>query len=171
MKLDPNQLRAEADAHAQRMASPLWTPLKREKDNTWYESLADSEPPRAGSAQSRVNEQPDPFLDEPEPQSQLRLEELERQVQHLTQAAGRPLAATPVDGVPGWLERAGGNPHTYDAPDGARQGVCVRILPGMYDRLRQVQLRAGLRTRAAAWEFLLRLGLAATERLPRGQPC
>ncbi len=70
-----------------------------------------------------------------------------------------------VEGIPGWLQAAAGNPLTYDAPDAARTAVCVRILPSMYSRLQQAQARLGLRTTAGAWECLLRLGLAAAERL------
>jgi hypothetical protein len=65
-------------------------------------------------------------------------------------------------GWKGWPE----NPHAYDGPDGGRKGVCVRILPTTYAQLQSTQRRMGLRTVAAAWEFLLRLGLAAAERLP-----
>lgn len=72
-----------------------------------------------------------------------------------------------AEGLPTWLEAAAGNPHTYDAPDATRRAVCVRILPGTYERLRLVQRQAKLRTLAGAWEFLMRLGLAVAERLPR----
>ena len=43
--------------------------------------------------------------------------------------------------------------------------LCARVRPATYDRLRMLQQRVGLRTTAGAWEFLLRLGLAAAERL------
>jgi hypothetical protein len=39
-------------------------------------------------------------------------------------------------------------------------------LPTTYAQLQSTQRRMGLRTVAEAWEFLLRLGLAAAERLP-----
>ena len=68
-------------------------------------------------------------------------------------------------GVPNWLQRAAGDPLTYDAPDPSRITVCVRVLPASYARLPQVQARLGLRTAAGAWEVLLRLGLAASDRL------
>jgi hypothetical protein len=70
------------------------------------------------------------------------------------------------DGFPGWLEGAAGDPHAYSGPDGGRTGVCVRILPTTYAQLQRIQRRMRLKTIAAAWEFLLRLGLAAAERLP-----
>jgi hypothetical protein len=45
------------------------------------------------------------------------------------------------------------------------RGVCVRILPTTYAQLQRIQRRMRLKTVAAAWEFLLRLGIAAAERL------
>lgn len=87
-----------------------------------------------------------------------------RAVEKLTAAQSRrPLGGGDVSG---WLEAAAGNPHTYDAPDADRRGVCVRVLPGTYAQLQQIQRKMGLRTTAGAWEFLLRLGLAAVERMP-----
>lgn len=53
-----------------------------------------------------------------------------------------------------------------DAPDSERTGVCVRILPTTYAQFQQIQRRMGLRRIAGAWEFLLKLGFAAAERLP-----
>jgi len=87
-----------------------------------------------------------------------------RQVERLAEAIKRHPAG-PQD-VLGWLEETAGNPRTYDAPDPTRKAVCARILPGTYARLQMAQRRFKLRTKAAAWEFLLRLGLAAAERMP-----
>ena len=93
-----------------------------------------------------------------------RLDALDHAVERLSSAISRRPVGS--DGIPGWLEGVAGNPHAYDGPDGGRKGVCVRILPTTYAQLQSTQRRMGLRTVAAAWEFLLRLGLAAAERLP-----
>lgn len=166
MKIDPNELRAAADAHAKRLASPLWTPSEGEKDKSWVDSLssaASAGPVLESASQPRPKAQGS-HQDEWVPQSQPRLESLERALETLTDVVNR----RPVDSeaVPGWLEMAAGNPHTYDSPDPSRASVCARVLPPTYERLRLIQRRIGLRTTAGAWEFLLRLGLAAAERLP-----
>ena len=97
------------------------------------------------------------------PQVQPGLESIERAVETWTDAVNRrPIGS---DAVPSWLETAAGNPHSYDSPDASRTSVCARVRPATYDRLRMLQQRVGLRTTAGAWEFLLRLGLAAAERL------
>jgi hypothetical protein len=71
----------------------------------------------------------------------------------------------PPDGIPAWLQEAAGDPLTYDAPDPTRITVCVRIRPAHYARLQLLQARLGLRTTAGAWEYLLRTGLSAFERM------
>lgn len=68
--------------------------------------------------------------------------------------------------VPKWLRDALGNPNTYDAPDPLRVNVHVRVVPALHARVQRVQARLGVRTAAGAWESVLRLGLAAAERLP-----
>jgi hypothetical protein len=94
-----------------------------------------------------------------------RLEALDRSVEWLAAAISRRPPSR--DDVPAWLEQAAGDPHTYDAPDSARIGVCVRILPATYQQVQRAQRTLGLRTTAGVWEVLARLGLAALERLPR----
>lgn len=163
MKLDPKQLRAEADAHAERMASPLWTEPEGEPDKSWTASLTRSAPTSARKPRPRP-EAPTSGLDASLRESPSPVEVVEQAVQRVAEAtSGHPWGA---DTLPIWLEVAAGNPHTYDAPDATRQAVCVRILPGTYERLRLVQRQARLRTLAGAWEFLMRLGLAVAERLP-----
>ena len=93
-----------------------------------------------------------------------RLDALGHAVDRLSTAFSR--RSVGGDGIPGCLEGVAGNPHAYDGPDRGRKGVCVRILPTTYAQLQSTQRRMGLRTVAAAWEYLLRLGLAAAERLP-----
>ena len=89
---------------------------------------------------------------------------IERSLEMLTEAVNR--RPTGNDAVPARLETVAGSPHSYDSPNASRIGAGARILPGTYDRLRFIQRRVGLRTTAGAWEFLLRLGMAAAERLP-----
>lgn len=57
MKLDPKQLRAEADAHAERMASPLWTAPEGEPDKSWIASLTGSAPTSARKPRPRTDAQ------------------------------------------------------------------------------------------------------------------
>ena len=42
----------------------------------------------------------------------------------------------------------------------------MRVLPTSYAQLQQLQRKMGLRTTAGTWEFLLRLGFAAVNKLP-----
>lgn len=172
MRLDADRLRAEVEAHRARMESPLWAPTDGEQDASWAAPL------KAGSAVSTLSPE-SPLAEErlvrPQPSVHVplefgaqdilpRLEALDRTVEKLTAMINRRAAGS--EGLPDWLKEAAGNPHTYDAPDADRTGVCVRILPTTYAQLQQAQRRMGLRTTAGAWEFLLRLGLAAAERLP-----
>jgi hypothetical protein len=191
MKLDADRLRAEADAHQERMQSPLWAAEDDKRKDHWTERLVlgsqpSTQPPSdTAGRESVAPAQPtewDPFLsadDEtlqplsstrsltPEPGAEgilPRLDALDQTVARLFSLVSRR-AAGGAD-VPGWLATAAGDPHTYDAPDAERRGVCVRVLPTTYAQLQQTQRRMGLRTTAGAWEFLIRLGLAAAERLP-----
>lgn len=163
MKLDAKQLRAEADAHAERMASPLWTAPEGEPDKSWIASLTGSAPTSARKPRLRTGAQAAgldaSLLESPSP-----VDAVEQAVQRVAEATRGGVLGP--DTIPIWVEAAAGNPHTYDAPDATRRAVCVRILPGTYERLRLVQRRAKLRTLAGAWEFLMRLGLAVAERLP-----
>lgn len=190
MKLDAETLRAEADAHRDRMASPLWATEDGERKVLWTERLASGSqpsalPPRETAAREPVAP-PQPtewesFLsaeeETPRPQPKgrpthqeltaagilPRLDSLDQTVARLFSLVSRGSVGGPD--IPSWLATAAGDPRTYDAPDGERTGVCVRVLPATYTQLQQTQKRMGLRTTAGAWEFLLRLGLAAAERL------
>lgn len=66
--------------------------------------------------------------------------------------------------VPAWLAEAVGNPLVYDAAAPHRKDVCARVNPALYRRLQLMKDRLGLRTTAGAWEYVLRAGLAASER-------
>lgn len=173
MRLDADKLRAEVEEHAARMKSPLWQKGDGAADEDWTASLRNDPPTSsetAGEAQtyaSSPRSAPMPraaSLDVSTDEILPRLDALDHAVEKLTAAVSRRPVGS--DGFPGWLQGAAGNPRTYDAPDSSRTGVCVRILPTTYAQLQQIQRRMGLRTVAAAWEFLLRLGLAAAERLP-----
>lgn len=163
MKLDASKLKADADAHATRMQSPLWTPPDGENDESWIGPLP------VGPAPKEVESRPPSMahgssLDADRGVSEPRLDDLERTVESLIDAVNRRPAGDET--IPGWLLRAAGAPHAYEGPDPTRRAVCARLLPGTYARLQQVQHRLMLRTKAGTWEFLLRLGLAAAERLP-----
>lgn len=191
MKLDADKLRAEADAHQGRMQSPLWTTDSGKRNGHWTERLAPGSQPSANPPSDDASREPvappqptewESFLsadeEAPRPQPRARpihqeltaegilprLDALDQTVARLSALVSR--RATGGPDVPGWLATAAGDPRTYDAPDAERTGVCVRVLPTTYAQLQQTQRRMGLRTTAGAWEFLLRLGLAAAERLP-----
>lgn len=173
MKLDKDKLLGEVEEHAARMKSPLWQKDDGQADEDWTASLR-NDPPASAESVSRgpryeVPSRPPtmpraPSLDVSTTEILPRLDALGHTLEELTAAVSRRPVGS--DGVPSWLEGAAGDPHTYDGPDAGRTGVCVRILPTTYAQLQQTQHRMGLRTVAAAWEFLLRLGLAAAERLP-----
>jgi hypothetical protein len=173
MKLDADKLRGEVEEHADRMKHPLWQKADRLVGKDWTESLRNDPPASSESARSAPTQEspprPAPMPQAPDPDVSTieilpRLDALDHAVERLTAAVSRRPVGS--DGFPGWLEGAAGNPHTYDGPDADRTGVCVRILPTTYAQLQATQRRMGLRTVAAAWEFLLRLGLAVAERLP-----
>jgi hypothetical protein len=188
MRLDKDTLLNEVAGHQERMKSPLWSKGDVELDENWSASLrsdppapaettidaptyhapTSESPPRSPSmAREDSYEPPMPRT----PSSDLsmtdilpRLDALDHAIERLTTTIFRRPSGR--EGFPGWLEGVAGDPHSYDGPDSARKGVCVRILPSTYAQLQAIQRRMGLRTVAAAWEYLLRLGFAAAERLP-----
>lgn len=191
MKLNADILRAEADAHGERMKSPLWAAADDERKGHWVERLASGAQPSAQASSDaarseslsplqptewesylssdeeapRPQQRTGPSGQEPRAEGILpRLDALDQTVARLFSLVSRGAVGGPD--IPSWLATAAGDPRTYDAPDGERTGVCVRVLPATYAQLQQTQRRMGLRTTAGAWEFLLRLGLAAAERLP-----
>lgn len=185
MKLDKDRLINEVAGHQERMTDPLWSKDGGEPEEEWTASRGNALAPPAASdsaGYAPTNESPphppsmphqlapeqslpreayqEPSMSEILP----RLDALDHAVERLTSVISRrPIGR---EGFPGWLEGVAGDPHSYDGPDSGRKGVCVRILPTTYAQLQSTQRRMGLRTVAAAWEFLLRLGFAAAERLP-----
>lgn len=188
MKLDPDKLRDEADGHDARMKGPLWSKDGSQPDDDWTASLRNdppdvseptsraptyekpprpSPPPRAPTYEEPLRPSQPPRVSSPDvstEESQFQLAAIKHAVEKLAEAVSRRPAGG--DGFPGWLEAAAGDPHAYSGPDGGRTGVCVRVLPTTYAQLQRIQRRMRLKTIAAAWEYLLRLGLAAAERLP-----
>ena len=173
MKLDKDKLINELAGHEERMKGPLWSKDGGELDDDWTASLR-TDPPASSESASRAPTyesppRPPPMPRAPSPDVSTieilpRLDALDHAVEKLAVAVTRRPVGS--DGFPGWLEGAAGDPHAYSGPDGGRTGVCVRILPTTYAQLQRIQRRMRLKTIAAAWEFLLRLGLAAAERLP-----
>jgi len=173
MILDKDTLINEVAGHQDRMNGRLWAQDSGEPSEDWTASLRNA--PQASTKATN----PEPTsASQPHPPSMSRalspdlsmseilprLDALDHAIEQLSTAmARRPVGR---DGIPGWLAGVGGDPHSYDGPDGGRKGVCVRILPTTYAQLQATQRRMGLRTVAAAWEFLLRLGFAAAERQP-----
>lgn len=187
MRLDAAQLAAEADAKAERMRSPAWADPGTDDVEDWAATLtkgvvedATAVSPQPISWTSRPSSRPTPepgaqpaeVIVAPSPvdlgEITAQLDTMGRTLRSLSEGMARLRTERPasVEDVPIWLQRAGGDPLTYDAPDPSRMTVCVRVLPASYARLQQVQGRLGLRTAAGAWEYLLRLGVAAAERLP-----
>ena len=191
MRLDAAQLVAEAEAKEARMRSAAWADTGHHDEN-WVASLTqgdvlDPEPAaitapavsarrtRASSPPAVAAERREPLHEErtPTPAAPVDLGEITAQLDamgHTLRALSEGMARlraerTPsAEGVPAWLQRAAGDPLTYDAPDPSRITVCVRVLPASYARLQQIRARLGLRTAAGAWEYLLRLGLTTAER-------
>ena len=185
MRLDKDTLINEVAGHQERMNDPLWSKDGGEPEEEWTASRGNTPTPSAASESSSyaptyespprppsMPREPSPDLSMPRApfpdlsMSEIlpRLDALDHAVERLTSVISR----RPIEreGFPGWLEGVAGDPHSYDGPDSGRKGVCVRILPTTYAQLQSTQRRMGLRTVAAAWEFLLRLGFAAAERLP-----
>jgi hypothetical protein len=184
MPVDPHELKEEADARAERMRSKTWAGGSQE---SWGLDAEQEEAPDGATtttakkkSSKQLRSSDETSLDAPggqgegadgmETHDSIRnhLAMLTRQVEDLTEAVAR-LERGPTGGrgeLPGWLLEAAGNPRTYDGPDPGRVSVCTRVRPDLYARLQQVQARLKLRSLAGALELVLRVGLAAAERLP-----
>ena len=173
MKLDKDTLSSEVDGHEVRMNGPLWSKQGGTSNEDWS-ALLRNDPSAASESASQAPTSEGPTLPPSMPRSPSpdlstmeilpRLDAMEHAITRLSAEMSRRPAGR--EGLPGWLTGVGEDPHSYDGPDSARKGVCVRILPTTYAQLQAIQRRRGLRTIAAAWEYLLRLGFAAAERLP-----
>ena len=185
MRLDKDTLLNEVAGHQERMNGPLWAKDGGAPEEDWTALLrstptppaasesanyapTDESPPRSPSLPREDSYEP-PMSRTPSSDLSMtdilpRLDALEHAITRLSAEMSRRPPGR--DGLPGWPAGVGGDPHSYDGPDSGRKGVCVRILPSTYAQLQAIQRRMGLRTVAAAWEYLLRLGFAAAERLP-----
>ena len=161
--LDPARARAEADAAERRGAGTLWAagPVAWEGVTVGTVAQAEVVPVvEDGGEAPRTR----PHV------ASVRRAEVPKGTQDVPTAllaailARLEMAAVAGDGVPAWLIEAIGNPLTYDAAAGNRKDVCVRVDPALYRRLQGMKERLGLRTTAGAWEYVLRVGLAAAER-------
>lgn len=163
MKMDDvATLTAHGETHDDHMKHSYWAPESGKQNESWTASLID-----AAASQDEPRDPPrarDTSLDVAMPSNALRLDDLARRMEQLRDAINQRLVGS--EDLPGWLLTAAGNPHTYDARDPSRVNVCGRLLPSTYERLKAAQRRLKLRSTAGTWEFLLRLGLAAADRLP-----
>lgn len=101
-----------------------------------------------------------------DPEIVTRLDAIDANLAALAQAVRAGRAPRDPATFPGWLQDAAGDPESYDAPEALRTSVKVRVLPTLYARLEQTRARFGFQTLTGTWECLLRLGLAAAERMP-----
>ncbi|MBU0611297.1 MAG: hypothetical protein KKI08_25690 [Armatimonadetes bacterium] len=197
MPLDPMELKAQADAHLERLAGPDWNDddLSRGPETVKVPGLYDDSSPvredrkpvRAQApASSRghgavcypdCNAPPGRYPDPPpcspwSKEHSAALRALQQQVSQMRDELGQlapdPLAAQADHDLPPWLLAAAGDPHDFDGRDPSRTSTCVRIVPATYARLKNLQVQLGVRTVAATWEYVLRLGLAAAEARSRG---
>jgi hypothetical protein len=171
--IDPDALKAAVDAHERRLDT-VWSGRREDAPDAppggeqqveavAFELPAEEEPGDAGVevVAFELPEAPPAMPADPDVVS--RLVGIEQALAALTEAV--TTNRTPAV-VPTWLQAAAGDPESYDGPDPARVSVKVRVLPALYSRLEQARARFGLQTLTGTWECLLRLGLAAAERMP-----
>lgn len=163
MKLDANKLRAEADAHLERLQGPLWSPPDGDAQESWTAGLTTNAEPQEQPPPSRALRNRRPATTRQESAS----EDSGSPIGVQSRPRNSDGAAAAEQDLLAWLERAAGNPRSYDTPDGTRISVCARILPSTYRQLQAAQRRLKLRTRAGTWEYVLRLGLSAAECLKK----
>jgi|JI10StandDraft_1071094.scaffolds.fasta_scaffold72473_2 hypothetical protein len=162
MHLEPDELRAEADAQTARAQTALWAEPDGQRVEHWTDVIRNqaqasgAAPPLVAAASGLAASSGTISTD--------RLHE--RRVDILDEAV--PVRTPSMGQIPDWLQMAAGNPLTYDAPEGRRIKVCVRLLPATYARVKTVKTHLGLRTIAGTWEYLIRLGMAAAERVGLG---
>ncbi len=168
--VDPEALKEAVDEHEKRLATIWNNDEGRNEDPMAWAKRATPQRVEAVTLElsasgmaalaMQMQEAPDgPTRDDSEVVS--RLDAIERAIVALTQAGLRGPSA-----VPEWLRAAAGDPETYDQPDAGRISVKVRVLPRLVERLELARSRFGLQSLTGTWECLLRLGLAAAERMP-----
>lgn len=158
--LDPERLKAELAAKADRMKGPLWAGVADGTAQNWSSMMTtapqhtDAEPVAQSplehlTPQERRKESPQPAVAYP--------------AMAFDAATAHRLRADP-DASPDWLQAVAGNPLTYDAPESRRVNVCARLLPSTYASVKKAKNKLGLRTIAGTWEYIIRLGLAVAGR-------
>lgn len=169
-----DEYRAELEARKVRMAGPFWNDDDGSRKGAFAAELS------ANGPAGEVVQSADPIVPEtrrfssPEPSSfqnssnthmakwSARMNSLEHRVESLAkQIQQRAIEQT---GGPACLENPGIAPTAYDGRNAGRISTCVRVFPSTISRVKQAQATLALRTLAAAWEYLLQIGLRAVER-------
>ena len=156
--LDPEKLRADLAAKADRMKGPLWAGAGGATEQDWS-SLMTTEPASVVSP-AQVH----PSLPVVEPRATTSLDEThDRPASSFLRPAGR---LRQVESGPNgdWFQSVVGNPQDYDAPLDGRVNVCARLLPSTYLSVKRAKKQLGFRTIAGTWEYIIRLGLAVASR-------
>lgn len=172
--VDPEALKEAVDEHEKRLATIWNNDEGRNEDPMAWARRAVPQRVEAvtlelsadGMAEMAMRMEEDPSggpIRERDPEVISRLDAIERAIVALTQAGPGPRGPSTV---PEWLRAAAGDPGTYDQPDAGRISVKVRVLPRLVERLELARARFGLQSLTGTWECLLRLGLAAAERMP-----
>jgi len=169
--LDPARARAEADAAERRGAGTLWGagPVAWEGVSVGAVAQAEVVPSveeEAGGAAVTARAAMAPVQRAAADPREVARDTQQVPTALLAAILARLEMAPPRrdEAVPGWLTEAIGNPLSYDAASPHRIDVCARVDPALYRRLQAMKERLGLRTTAGAWEYVLRVGLAAGER-------
>ena len=156
--LDPEKLRADLAAKADRMKGPLWAGAGGATEQDWS-SLMTTQPasvvPPAQVHSSLPVDAPradTSFDDAPDRPASSFL----RPAGHRRQAESGPTGD--------WFQSVVGNPQDYDAPLDGRVNVCARLLPTTYLSVKRTKKQLGFRTIAGTWEYIIRLGLAVASR-------
>ena len=156
--LDPEKLRADLAAKADRMKGPLWAGAGGATEQDWS-SLMTTEPASVVSP-AQVH----PSLPVVEPRATTSLDEThDRPASSFLRTAGyrRQVESGPNGD---WFQSVVGNPQDYDAPLDGRVNVCARLLPNTYLSVKRAKKQLGFRTIAGTWEYIIRLGLAVASR-------
>ena len=158
--LDPEKLRADLAAKADRMKGPLWAGAGGATEQDWS-SLMTTQPASVVSP-AQVH----PSLPVVEPRATTSLDDTpDRPASSFFRPAGHRHPVKMERGAnTDWLQSVVGNPQDYDAPLDGRVNVCARLLPSTYLSVKRAKKQLGFRTIAGTWEYIIRLGLAVAAR-------
>ena len=156
--LDPERLKADLAAKADRMKGPLWAGAGGATEQNWS-SLMTTEP---ASVMPPAPVHPSRLADAPRAATSLD-DTPDRPASSFSRPAGhrRQVESGPTGD---WLQSVVGNPQDYDAPLDGRVNVCARLLPSTYLSVKRTKKQLGFRTIAGTWEYIIRLGLAVAGR-------